>query len=105
MKMNLRTGLGLMALLMAVGFAVGCEDLMATPTAIRFSNSGSDDMELVIDGVSSGFVAPGNSKTVNVASGRHAIELKWSNGRYACTPSAPVVEDGSTYGISCSARR
>jgi hypothetical protein len=105
-EQNMRTRasvpIALFSLLLVVIALAGCE-LVPTVTAIKFENNGNDDIKVLIDGVSNGYVSAGDSKTFNVTPGPHLVMLTWPNGKNACTPSAPSVTKGSTYVLRCSA--
>ena len=102
MRTRASVPIALFSLLLVVILLAGCE-LVPTVTAIKFENNGNDDMKVLIDGVSEGFVSAGDSKTFNVTPGPHLVMLTWPNGKTACSPSAPSVSKGSTYVLRCSA--
>ena len=79
--------------------SAGC---MSANGTLVIKNRNSQSIEVLVDGVSYGFVASGNSVSASVAAGvPHILQTKYGNGTTACSTAQPVVNSCETMSLQC----
>lgn len=93
----------IVAAMAPLGATFGCSELGLCSTAISVTNESvtNQTYEVIIDGVRVGALTPGSSDTFETTPGNHLVQINFAGGGVACTPSAPAVEECSTFGLTC----
>ena len=107
-KLVLATGLLILLSLSAI-FVSGCNPLQLeceknNTVTLTVRNITNDDLKILIDGISHGFISIGETLEKEFSAGiKYTVETLWPDGSPACSPVEVTVVQCAKRGITCSA--